>query len=74
MLFLRKTDETIWNPLSKRTLRLSTNPPISEQFVHDRPLCPNFKTEIPTHPNMEKTMVHDRDVYSQIKQIKNTWR
>ena len=60
--------------LSKRTLPLSTNPPISEQFVHDRPLCPNFKTEIPTPPNMEKTMVHDRDVYSQIKQIKNTWR
>ena len=44
------TDETICNPLSNRTLPISTNPPISEQFVHDPPLCPNFKTEIPTHP------------------------
>ena len=26
---------------------LSTNPPISEQFFHDPPLCPNFKNKIP---------------------------
>ena len=25
---------------------LSTNPPISEQFFHDSPSCPNFKSEI----------------------------
>ena len=43
-------------------------PPISEQFVHDPPLCPNFKTEIPPlSPNMEETMVHNSDMYSQIK-------
>ena len=24
---------------------LSTNPPISEQFIHDPPLCPNFKNQ-----------------------------
>ena len=41
MLFLRKTGETIWK------FPLSTNPPISEQFFHDPPLCPNFKNEIP---------------------------
>ena len=39
MLFLRRTDETIWKPPS-------TNPPISEQFFHDHPLCPNFKKKI----------------------------
>ena len=33
-------------PLSKRT-PLSTNPPISEQFFHDPPLCPNFKNQNP---------------------------
>ena len=26
---------------------LSTNPPISEQFFHDSPLCPNFKNQKP---------------------------
>ena len=26
---------------------LSTNPPISEQFFHDPPLCPNFKNQKP---------------------------
>ena len=26
---------------------LSTNPPISEQFFHVPPLCPNFKTKNP---------------------------
>ena len=41
MLFLRKTGETIWK------FPLSTNPPISEQFFHDPPLCPNLKNEIP---------------------------
>ena len=33
-------------PLSKRT-PLSTNPPISEQFFHDPPLCSNFKNQKP---------------------------
>ena len=38
MLFLRKSDETIWkSPLSKRTppLPLSTKPPTSGQFFCD---------------------------------------
>ena len=35
MLLSRKTNETIWKP------------PISEQFFHDPPLCPNFKNKIP---------------------------
>ena len=26
---------------------LSTNPPISEQFFHDPPHCPNFNNEVP---------------------------
>ena len=29
---------------------LSTNPPISEQFFHDSPLCPNFKNQEPPLP------------------------
>ena len=30
----------------------STNPPISEQFFHDPPLCPNFKNQkTPPPPN-----------------------
>ena len=33
-------------PLSKRN-PLSTNPPISEQFFHDPPLCSNFKQKRP---------------------------
>ena len=33
-------------PLSKKS-PLSTNPPISEQYFHDSPLCPNFKNEKP---------------------------
>ena len=52
MLFCRKTDETVWKPpLSKRTL------PISEQFFHDPPLCPNFKTQNPppAPPNFRRT-------------------
>ena len=49
MLFLRKTDETIWKtPLSKSTPSFNEHP-ISEQFFHDPPLCPNFKKEIPPH-------------------------
>ena len=45
---LRKTDEATWElPLSKRTPPLSTNPPISEQFFHNPPLCPNFKNKKP---------------------------
>ena len=57
MLFLRKTNETIWKhpPPSKRT-PLSTNPPISEQFFNDPPLCPNFKNEIPPNFRGKKTM------------------
>ena len=45
-------------PLSKMTTPLSTNPPISEQFFHDPPLCPNFKNKKPP-PNFreEETMV-----------------
>ena len=27
---------------------LSTNPPVSEQFFHNPPFCPNFKNEIPS--------------------------
>ena len=47
MLFLRKTDETIWKtPLSKSTPSFNEHP-ISEQFFHDPPLCPDFKKEIP---------------------------
>ena len=38
------------SPLSKRTPPLSTKPPISEQFFHDPPLCPNSKNQNPT-PN-----------------------
>ena len=34
-------------PLSKRTTPLSTNPPISDQFFHDPPFCPNFKNKNP---------------------------
>ena len=34
-------------PLSKRTSPLSTNPSISEQFFHDSPHCPNFKSKNP---------------------------
>ena len=38
-------------PLSKKTPPpLSTNPPISEQFFHDPPLCPNFKDKKPPTP------------------------
>ena len=32
------------------TRPLSTNPPISEQFFHDPPLCPNFKNQNPPPP------------------------
>ena len=38
------------NPLSIRTpapLPLLTKVPISEQFFHDPPLCPNFKNKKP---------------------------
>ena len=51
MLFLRKTDETIWKSPILRKPPLSTNLPISEQFFHDSPLCPNFKNEIPPTPS-----------------------
>ena len=66
MIFLTKTYETIWNSPFLRELPPFNQPPISEQFVHDPPLCPNFKIEI-LPPNMEETMFHDRGVYSQIK-------
>ena len=47
MLFLRKTDETIWKtPLSKSTPSFNEHP-IFEQFFHDPPLCPDFKKEMP---------------------------
>ena len=37
------------NPLLLRgPCPLSTKPPISEQFFHDRPLCPNFKNKKPS--------------------------
>ena len=35
------------NPHFLREPPLSTNPPISEQFFHDPPLCPNFKNKKP---------------------------
>ena len=62
MLFLRKTDETIWKPPFIREPPLSTNPPISEQIFHDPPLCPNFKNKNPPprSPNFkggEETMI-----------------
>ena len=50
MLFSRKTDETIWKPPFLRSSSLSTNPPISEQFFHDPPLCRNFKNKSPAPP------------------------
>ena len=45
------------NPLSKRPPPL-INSPISEQFFHDPPLCPNFKNKKPP-PNFrgEETML-----------------
>ena len=55
MLFLRKTDETIWRPPflivpppphTHPPPSLSTNTPTSEQFFHDPTLCPNFRSEI----------------------------
>ena len=45
MLFLRKTDETIW-----KAPFLKEPPLISEQIFHAPPLCPNFKNEIPPPP------------------------
>ena len=45
MIFLRKTDETIWKPPSP----FLREAPISEQFFHDLLLCSNFKNEIPPH-------------------------
>ena len=48
MLFLRKSDQTIWKPSPLlREPPLSTIPPISEQIFHDSPLYPNFKNENP---------------------------
>ena len=48
MLFWRKTDETIWNaPLFLRGSPPFKKPPISEQFFHGPPLCPNFKNKKP---------------------------
>ena len=45
-----KLMKQLGNPfLSKRT-PLSTKPPISEQFFHDPPLCPNFKNKNPPPP------------------------
>ena len=32
-------------PFLREPLPLSTNPPISEQFFHEPPLCPNFKNQ-----------------------------
>ena len=48
----RKTDETIWKSLLSKRTCLSTNPPFSEQFFHDTPLCPNLKKkQDPPPPN-----------------------
>ena len=49
MLFLRKSDQTIWkpSPLLREPPPLSTIPPISEQFFHDPTIYPNFKNENP---------------------------
>ena len=35
------------HPFLREHPPLSTNPPISEQFFHDPPLCPNFKNKKP---------------------------
>ena len=64
MLFLRKTDETIWKPPFIREPPLSTNPPISEQIFHDPPLCPNFKSKkSPLILGREETMCADYITY-----------
>ena len=46
------------NPLFLRRPPPFIKPPISEQFFHDPPLCPNFKNKNPP-PNFrgEETMV-----------------
>ena len=60
MLFLRKTDETIWNPPFLRLPRpLLTNPPISEQIFHDPLFVQISKTRYPLPPLLlgrEETM------------------
>ena len=56
MLFLRKTDEAIWNPhppfLENPPFQL---PPTSEKFFLDLPLCPNLKNKITLPPNLGGT-------------------
>ena len=37
---------------------ISTNPPISEQFFHDPPLCPNFKNKNQTLSNFKEKANH----------------
>ena len=40
------------NPLFlRRPPAITTNPPISDQFFHDPPLCPNFKNKNPPPAN-----------------------
>ena len=56
MLIWRKTDEIIWTPPLPPFLR---EPPISEQFFHDPPLCPNFKNKIPPNFRGEEMMQYN---------------
>ena len=38
-----------------KLMKLFGNPPLSEQFFHDPPLCPNFKNEnLPPPPNFRR--------------------
>ena len=69
MLFLRKTDETIWKPPSFYDDPLSTNPPISEQFFHDPPLSKFQKQEPPPNFRGEETMKTNHK--KQSKKFKN---
>ena len=63
MLFLRKTDETVWNPpFLREPPPLSTNPPISEQFFHDPPSLwtfPKTRNPPPLILGGEETLILD---------------
>ena len=54
MLFLRKTDETIWNPPPSPPL--STNPQFVSSFFMIPPLCSNFKNENPPNFRGKRTL------------------
>ena len=44
-------------PLFLKGPPFSTNPPTSEQFFYDPPLCPNFKNKNPPNFMGEETMM-----------------